>query len=310
MATGVLVADGLELAQQFLLAVGEVDRCFNHDVAHEVARPARADAADALAAQAKYLARLGFGRDLDLRRTVQRGDLDLAAQRGSRETHRHFAVQVIVVPLENRMLLDVDLHEQVTRRAAVDAMFALAGQADAITFVDTGLETPIGERLRRVRPYLDGDPVFLANYGDGLSNIDMNDLIARLPAGHAGSLLAVAPQDSFHMVSISSDGNLTGLEPVANMDMRINGGFFVLRQEIFDYICVGEDLVMHGCVRAAEEGRFSAHRFDGFWACMDTVKERAYLEGLDQSGAAPWKVWLPGHASAVALSPSAVTIPD
>lgn len=179
-----------------------------------------------------------------------------------------------------------------------------------ITFVDTGLETPIGERLRRVRPYLDGDPVFLANYGDGLSNIDMNDLIARLPAGHAGSLLAVAPQDSFHMVSISSDGNLTGLEPVANMDMRINGGFFVLRQEIFDYICVGEDLVMHGCVRAAEEGRFSAHRFDGFWACMDTVKERAYLEGLDQSGAAPWKVWLPGHASAVALSPSAVTIPD
>lgn len=166
-----------------------------------------------------------------------------------------------------------------------------------ITFVDTGLETPIGERLRRVRGFLGDDETFLANYGDGLSNVDMNDLIDRLPADHVGSLLAVSPQDSFHVVGISPDGRLTGLEPVADMDMRINGGFFVLRQGIFDYLNEGEDLVMDACTRAAREGRFSANRFDGFWACMDTVKERNYLEKLDQSGTAPWKLWRPGHAA-------------
>lgn len=166
-----------------------------------------------------------------------------------------------------------------------------------ITFVNTGLETAIGERLRRVRPYLGDDETFLANYGDGLSNVDVNDLIDRLPADHVGSLLAVSPQDSFHVVGIAPDGRLTGLEAVAAMDMRINGGFFVLRRQIFDYLGEGEDLVMDACMRAAKEGRFSANRFDGFWACMDTVKERAYLERLDSSGEAPWKVWKPGHPS-------------
>lgn len=160
-----------------------------------------------------------------------------------------------------------------------------------ITFVDTGHETAIGERLRRVRRYLDGDEMFLANYGDGLSDVPINDLIDRLPAHHAGSLLAVRPQDSFHVVGTDADGNLTGLLPVADMDMRINGGFFVLRQEIFDYIGEGEDLVMHGCVRAADAGRFSAVRYDGFWECMDTVKEHAHLEELNRDPCPPWKVW-------------------
>ncbi|MCL2455006.1 MAG: glucose-1-phosphate cytidylyltransferase [Micrococcales bacterium] len=160
-----------------------------------------------------------------------------------------------------------------------------------ITFCDTGLDTAIGERLRRVRPHLGGDPVFLANYGDGLSEVDVNDLIDRLPDDHVGSLLAVHPQDSFHVVGIDAQGTMTGLEPVADMDMRINGGFFVLRQGIFDYLDEGEDLVLDACVRAAKDGRFSAHRFDGYWACMDTQKERVELEKLDRAGAAPWKVW-------------------
>lgn len=161
-----------------------------------------------------------------------------------------------------------------------------------ITFVDTGLDTPIGERLRRVRRHLGDDPMFLANYGDGLSDVDVNDLVERLPADHVGSLLAVYPQDSFHVVGIDDAGRLTGLEPVADMDMRINGGFFVLRQSIFDYLAEGDDLVMDACLRAAKDGRFSAHRYDGYWACMDTQKERVALEILERSGTAPWKVWL------------------
>ncbi|WP_028707957.1 glucose-1-phosphate cytidylyltransferase [Propionicicella superfundia] len=179
-----------------------------------------------------------------------------------------------------------------------------------ITFVDTGHETPIGERLRRVRRYLGDDEMFLANYGDGLSNVDMDDLVARLPDTHVGSLLAVSPQDSFHVVGISPEGNLTGLEAVADLDMRINGGFFVLRQSIFDYFDEGEDLVTHACLRAAAEGRFAANRFDGFWACMDTVKERNQLEELNRSNTAPWKVWLPGRPTHPASDPAPAPIPD
>lgn len=160
-----------------------------------------------------------------------------------------------------------------------------------ITFVDTGLNTEIGERLRRVRPYLEGDDVFLANYGDGVSDAPMNDLIASLPDDHVGSLLAVPPQDSFHVVGLDDEGRMTGIEAVAEKDMWINGGFFVLRQGIFDYLEPGDDLLMNGCLRAAQEGRFTANKYRGFWACMDTLKERQALEDLHATGAAPWEVW-------------------
>jgi glucose-1-phosphate cytidylyltransferase len=162
-----------------------------------------------------------------------------------------------------------------------------------ITFVDTGLTTAIGERLRRVRPYLGDDEVFLANYGDGVSDVDMNALIDALPADHVGGLLAVPPQDSFHVVGLDAAGGMTGIVPVASMNMWINGGFFVLRQSVFDYLGEGEDLVMDACIRAAADGRFTANRYEGFWACMDTLKERAYLEELHATGTAPWELWRP-----------------
>jgi glucose-1-phosphate cytidylyltransferase len=160
-----------------------------------------------------------------------------------------------------------------------------------ITFVDTGLNTPIGERLRRVRPYLEGDEVFLANYGDVVTDAPMNEFIAELPEDHVGSLVAVQPTDSFHVLGFGADGGMTGLEPVAGMDMWINGGYFVLRQGIFDYLNPGEDLVGNAVVRAAADGRFTANKYTGFWAAMDTLKERAVLEELHASGHAPWELW-------------------
>jgi glucose-1-phosphate cytidylyltransferase len=161
-----------------------------------------------------------------------------------------------------------------------------------ITFADTGFDTPIGERLRRVREYLGDDEVFLANYGDCLSDAPMNDLIdSFVQTDAAGSLLAVAPQDSFHVVRIDSDSRLTGIEPVADMNMRINGGYFILRQDIFNYLNENEDLVMDGCVRAGRAGKFRAVRFDGFWAPMDTLKERAALEDMHRTGNRPWALW-------------------
>jgi len=161
-----------------------------------------------------------------------------------------------------------------------------------ITFVDTGMDTAIGERLRRVRPYLDDDEVFLANYGDVLTDAPMDTIVDEfLQTDAVGTLLAVDPQDSFHVVKIDPDGNLQGIEPVADMEMRINGGYFVLRQGIFDYLEEGDDLDMDGCVRAAKDGRFRAVRYDGFWAPMDTLKERSQLEELHRTGQSPWAVW-------------------
>jgi glucose-1-phosphate cytidylyltransferase len=161
-----------------------------------------------------------------------------------------------------------------------------------ITFIDTGIDTAIGERLRRVRPYLEDDSVFLANYGDVLTDAPMNDLIDDfLETDAVGQFLAVKPQDSFHVVDLTEDGRVTGLTPVADMAMCINGGYFVLRQEIFDYLDEGDDLVMDGCLRAAREGKMLAARYDGFWAPMDTLKERSALETAYKQGISPWALW-------------------
>lgn len=161
-----------------------------------------------------------------------------------------------------------------------------------ITFVDTGIDTAIGERLRRVRGFLDDDEVFLANYGDVLTDAPLNEIITQLLASDAaGSLLAVPPQGSFHVVGIDNESRITGFVPARDMDMRINGGYFVLRQDIFDYLHEGEDLVMDACVRAAAERRMLAIPYDGFWAPMDTLKERSLLENLYRGGKAPWMKW-------------------
>ncbi|QAY69021.1 sugar phosphate nucleotidyltransferase [Xylanimonas protaetiae] len=161
-----------------------------------------------------------------------------------------------------------------------------------ITFVDTGMDTAIGERLRRVRKYLEDDDVFLANYGDVLTDAPMNQIIDEFLATNAvGSLMAVSPQDSFHVVRFDDGGWMKDIEPVADMSMCINGGYFVLRQGIFDYLDEGEDLVGDACIRAARDGRFRVHPHTGFWAPMDTLKERSMLEEMNRVGNRPWAVW-------------------
>jgi glucose-1-phosphate cytidylyltransferase len=161
-----------------------------------------------------------------------------------------------------------------------------------ISFIDTGMDTAIGERLRRVRPYLGGDDIFLANYGDVLTDAPMNDLIKQFAKTDAvAQLLAVKPQDSFHVVDIEGDSTVTGLTAVASMSMRINGGYFVFRKEIFDYLNEGDDLVTDACIRAAKAGRVRAIQYDGFWAPMDTLKERSALEEQYRRGNSPWAPW-------------------
>ncbi|GAA2743215.1 glucose-1-phosphate cytidylyltransferase [Terrabacter aerolatus] len=162
-----------------------------------------------------------------------------------------------------------------------------------ITFIDTGDRTEIGERLRRARPYLEGDEMFLANYGDVLTNAPLDHVVDRFKASDAvGSLLAVKPQASFHVVHVDEEtGQVKGFQSAADLPLWINGGFFTLRQEIFDYIDEGEDLVGHGCARSAADGRMMAIPYRGFWAPMDTLKERTYLEELHRAGQGPWMLW-------------------
>ncbi len=165
-----------------------------------------------------------------------------------------------------------------------------------ITFIDTGLDTAIGERLRRVRPYLENDEVFLANYGDVLTDAPLNQHIEDfLDTDAVAQFIAVPPQDSFHVIKVGDAGRVSGIEPVADMNMRINGGYFVLRQAIFDYLEPGDDLVMDGCRRAATHGLLRAAEYDGFWAPMDTLKERTALEKLHQAGTSPWALWRHGN---------------
>jgi glucose-1-phosphate cytidylyltransferase len=161
-----------------------------------------------------------------------------------------------------------------------------------ITFVDTGIDTAIGERLRRVRPYLDEEEMFLANYGDVLTDAPMNELIAEFGESDCvAQMLAVSPQDSFHVVDVAGDGHVSGIRPAAELSVYINGGYFVLRQGIFDYLEEGDDLVMDACVRAAADNKLRAVRYPGFWAPMDTLKERTALERMYRSGVSPWALW-------------------
>src|SRR5688500_18094903 len=138
MAPAVLQRDGVELAQQLALALGEADRRFDHHVAEKVARHLAAHAADALVLQAKGLAALRFGRHADARRAVERRDLDLAAERRGGDGERHLAMQVVVIALAHRVLLDVHLDVQIARRAAVPARLAFAGQAHPVALVHAG----------------------------------------------------------------------------------------------------------------------------------------------------------------------------
>jgi glucose-1-phosphate cytidylyltransferase len=104
-------------------------------------------------------------------------------------------------------------------------------------------------------------------------------------------MLVVKPQQTFHVVDIGDDSRIAGFTHAAYIDVWINGGFFVLRQEIFEYLRPGEDLVMGGCVRADDAGRMLAIHHDGFWAPMDTLKVRTQLETLHKQGDAPWELW-------------------
>jgi glucose-1-phosphate cytidylyltransferase len=160
-----------------------------------------------------------------------------------------------------------------------------------ITFVDTGSTATIGERLKAVEPYLRGEDIFLANYGDGLSDLELPDMIEPFQRSNAiGSLLLVQPTASFDIVRVGEGGAVASVSALTQSDIWINGGFFVFRNEIFQYINQGEELVRAPFQRLIERNALLTHKCTGFWQCMDTFKDKQALEELNE-GRAPWKVW-------------------
>ena len=166
-----------------------------------------------------------------------------------------------------------------------------------ITFVDTGAEANIGQRLKAVEPYLQGEEMFLANYGDGLSDVELPEMIEKFRRTDAiVSLLLVQPTASFDIVRVGTGGAVGGIECLAEADIWINGGFFVMRNEIFQYIHPGEELVRAPFKRLIDKQALLAYKCTGFWQCMDTFKDKQALEELNQRKA-PWKVWHRGSAA-------------
>jgi glucose-1-phosphate cytidylyltransferase len=108
----------------------------------------------------------------------------------------------------------------------------------------------------------------------------------------------VAPYASYHLVSVEGDGKVKSIRHVKDCGMRINGGYFVLRPEIFEWMRPGEELVQEPFQRLAAAGKLLSYSYDGFWACMDTFKDKQMLEDLYTRGHVPWEVWKPALAAA------------
>lgn len=167
----------------------------------------------------------------------------------------------------------------------------------SITFVDTGVSANIGQRLKAVQPYLEGEAMFLANYSDGLTDLSLSRYIEHfVQRDKIASFLAVTPSQSYHVVSVADD-LAAGIQPIGKSGLLINGGFFAFRKEIFDYMEDGEELVEQPFQRLIRHEQLIAFKYDGYWACMDTFKDRQQLDDIFTGGSAPWEVWkAAGHA--------------
>jgi glucose-1-phosphate cytidylyltransferase len=161
-----------------------------------------------------------------------------------------------------------------------------------ITFVDTGLNSNIGQRLQAVQKYLDKDELFMANYADGLTDLNLHQYVDYFcDNDKVASFVSVKSSQSFHVVSADDQGLVTKIISAGEANLWINGGFFVFKKQIFDYIRPGEELVHEPFKRLMNEKQLITYKHDGFWACMDTFKEKQAFDNFEASGTSPWALW-------------------
>ena len=161
-----------------------------------------------------------------------------------------------------------------------------------ISFVDTGMESNIGQRLMRVRDHLGDDEHFMCNYADCLTDAPLDKMIDGVRnTNKLMSFIAVKPSTSFHVVQYNEDGGLKGVTLAQEMGLYINGGYWVMHRNCFNYMNYGEEIVNEPMQRLLAADKLTAYRYDGFWACMDTFKEKMMLDDMVGRGKAPWQVW-------------------
>lgn len=161
-----------------------------------------------------------------------------------------------------------------------------------ITFIDTGLNVNIGQRLMLIREHLEGEEFFMANYADGLSDLDLNIYLENYyKSDKIAGILCVKPSQSFHIVNFNDEDKVEALSSVLESDIWINGGFFVFRKNIFNYIKEGEELVQEPFSRLIEDRQIVGYKNPGFWACIDTMKEKKMFDDMYARGDTPWMVW-------------------
>lgn len=160
-----------------------------------------------------------------------------------------------------------------------------------VSLIDTGVRRNIGERLWAVRSHVENEEMFLANYSDGLSDARLPEMIEQFKAsGKTACFLATRPSFSLHFVDSDAKGRVKAIRSSQDSDLWINGGFFIFRPRIFDYMRPGEELVEAPFRRLIEADQLMAFRHEGFWRPMDTLKDKQVLDELVEQGNMPWLV--------------------
>ena len=161
-----------------------------------------------------------------------------------------------------------------------------------ITFVDTGLNSNIGQRLKAVERYLEGEEMFLANYSDGLTNLHLPAQIEHFTTyNKIASCICITPPLSYHIITMGKDDHVEKIEEMARVSMRVNGGYFIFKKGIFNYVQPGEELVVEPFRRLIKEQQLVGYCYDGYWECMDTFKDKQRLDEMYARGEAPWELW-------------------
>ncbi len=160
-----------------------------------------------------------------------------------------------------------------------------------ITFADTGLDTNTGDRIKRIEKYIN-DEVFLVTYADGLSDININDLLEyHKRQNRIATVTVVKPRSPFGMVNLDSDNLITNFAEKPILDLWINGGFFVFRRDVFRYIEEGDTLEKEVFDRLVKDRQVGAYQHNGFWKCMDTYKDNLELNEMWRLDKAQWAIW-------------------
>jgi glucose-1-phosphate cytidylyltransferase len=158
-----------------------------------------------------------------------------------------------------------------------------------VSLVDTGPWRNIGQRLLAVKHLVADEDIFLANYSDGLTDAPLEDMIDRFKRSNKiACFIAIHPPISFHLAEFDEQGEVQRLHSSQEADIWINGGYFIFRNRIFDFIKEGEELVLKPFHRLVAGGHLMAYKYEGFWRAMDTLRDRQVLEEMVERGDTPW----------------------